>query len=155
MRDKKTVTQTSAWMATICKILLFVSYKEGVLNWLNSEGRSASEGAPMARVSVRGLFVGREEETDFGGIGGFGEELVWSCYDQRSPRTLARYAPVCCAATRRLETEDTWNRKLAHSPSSATSQSHQINTELQLRQSKKVSIPIIRVYITIKQGYAL
>lgn len=81
--------------------------------------------------------------------------LVWSCYDQRPARTSARYAPVCCAATRRLETEDTWNRKLAHSPSSATSQSHQINTELQLRQSKKVSIPIIRVYITIKQGYAL
>lgn len=108
MRDKKTATQTSAWMATICKILLFVSYEEGVLNWLNSEVRSASEGAPMARVLVR-LFVGREAETGLGGSRvravspcGFGEELVWSCYDQRSPRTLARYAPVCCTATRRL-----------------------------------------------------
>lgn len=37
--------------------------EEGALTWL--EGRSASEGAPMARTFVLRRFVGRDEESDF------------------------------------------------------------------------------------------
>lgn len=47
--------------------------EEGALTWL--EGRSASEGTPMARALVRRRFVGREEEADFGGI----ERLIQEC----------------------------------------------------------------------------